>query len=71
VDISNNIMLRQTPKGIYGISIGYHGKKVKKHLVVFMVEKAHGLGFYQNTGHTLSSGIGVLGLYPTQQQLLM
>jgi hypothetical protein len=67
-------MLWQTPKGIQGISIGYHGKKVKKHLdVVFMLDKAHGLGFYQNTGHTLSSCIGVpyFGLYPTQQPLLM
>lgn len=53
--ISNNIMLRQTPKGIQGIFIGHHGKNVKKHLVVFMLDKAHGLGFYQNTGHTLSS----------------
>jgi hypothetical protein len=42
-----------------GIFIGYQGKKVKKHLVVFMLDKAHGLGFYQNTGHTLSSCIGV------------
>jgi hypothetical protein len=72
-------MLRQTPKGIRGIFIGHHGKKAKKHLVVFMVDKAHGLGFYQNTGHILSSCIGVpyfgeapvLGLYPTQQELLM
>jgi hypothetical protein len=71
--VSNNLMLRQTPKGMEGIFIGYQGKKVKKHLVVFMLDKAHGLGFYQNTGHTLSSCIGVpyFGLYPTQQPLLM